>query len=172
MKALILPVLMSISAAGGVFTANLLKGDAPAAAPASHGDEGHGAEKAAASKGHGGGHGGESSSKSDNSDFMKFKRQFVVPVMKDQSVEALVLLNLGLDIDESKRDEVFRKEPRFRDIFIRELLQLSNDGYFNEEMTSPNTYEVVRETLLRAAKSVDESSVNDVLILDFSRQDR
>lgn len=168
MKALILPVLMSISAAGGVFTANLLKGDAPSAAPASHGDEGHGAEKAAKSKGHG----GESSAKSDSSDFMKFKRQFVVPVMKDQSVEALVLLNLGLDIDESKRDEVFRKEPRFRDIFIRELLQLSNDGYFNEEMTSPNTYEVVRETLLRAAKSVDETSVNDVLILDFSRQDR
>ena len=169
MKALILPVLLSISAAGGVFTANMLQGDAPSA---SSKDGAHGAAKSDAAKGHGEGHGAEATLKSDSSGFMKFKRQFVVPVMKDQAVEALVLLNLGLDIDESKRDDIFRKEPRFRDTFIRELLQLSNDGYFNEEMTSPNTYEVVRETLLRAAKSVDNEAVNDVLILDFSRQDR
>lgn len=171
MKALILPVLLSISAVGGVFTANLLQGGS-SSAPAGHAPDPHGGASADAAKGHGGGHGGGYAVKTDTSDFMKFKRQFVVPVMKDQAVEALVLLNLGLDIDENKRDEIFKKEPRFRDTFIRELLQLSNDGYFNEEMTSPNTYEVVRETLLRAAKSVNDEGVNDVLILDFSRQDR
>ncbi|MEL6687540.1 MAG: hypothetical protein AAFP97_07950 [Pseudomonadota bacterium] len=165
MKALILPVLVSISAAGGVFAANMLNGGSqPAAAPASGGDA-YGAEASAKDA-------SATPEKTDTSDYMRFKRQFVVPVMRDQAVEALVLLNIGLDIEESKRDEIFKKEPRFRDSFIRELLQLSNDGYFNEEMTSPDTYEVVRETLLRSARTVQEKGVNDVLILDFSRQDR
>ena len=164
MKALILPVLVSISAAGGVFAANMLGGGSqPAAAPAA-GGEAYGTEASAKDAG--------SPAKTDTSDYMRFKRQFVVPVMQDQAVEALVLLNIGLDIEESKRDEIFRKEPRFRDSFIRELLQLSNDGYFNKEMTSPDTYEVVREALLRSAREVQDKGVNDVLILDFSRQDR
>lgn len=171
MKALILPILMSISAVGGVFTANMLNGGSQPAAAADPAAVAHDAKADKKSGGHGGGHGGDYGDK-DSSDYMKFKRQFVVPVMKDQAVEALVLLNLGLDIEESKRDEIFRKEPRFRDAFIRELLQLSDDGYFNAEMTSPDTYEVVREALYRAAKSIQDKGINDVLILDFSRQDR
>ena len=172
MKALILPVLVSLSAAGGVFTANMLGGGgSDHGAPSADAYDSVGYGKEGDAKAHGDkGHGAEETAPA--ADFMKFKRQFVVPVMKDEAVEALVLLNLGLEFEESKRDEIFRKEPRYRDAFIRELLQLSDKGFFNEEMTSPDTYEVVRETLLRAAKTVDEKGISDVLILDFSRQDR
>jgi hypothetical protein len=182
MKALLFPIILSISAFGGVFAADFLRGGAPA--PTHTADEAHGeAAKDSHGKpvkdGHGktASHGGQKDDHGktysvSDSDFIKFKRQFVVPVLSGESVEALVLLNLGLEVPSGKRDSLFQLEPRFRDAFIRELLQLSDDGYFSEEMTSPETYEVVRETLMRAAGQISGEDVTNVLILDFSRQDR
>lgn len=184
MKAILFPILLAGSAAGGVMSADVLRGDDPAmthsaAAKADdHGatDKGHGAKD---DKGHGGdeakkddkGHGGATDS-SGSTDFINFKRQFVVPVIKEDAVGSLILLNLGLEVPGGMRDEVFRLEPRFRDAFIRELLQLSDDGYFDEALTSPETYEVVRETLQRAAQNISKEGVTGVLILDMTRQDR
>lgn len=183
MKALLFPIVLSLFAAGGVIAADKVRGDGSAAAVSdeghdekadSHGkpDKGdsHGkADKKKEAGGHGAkdgtGYGGEM-------DFIKFKRQFVVPVLKDNAVEALILINLALEVPASKRDEMFRLEPRFRDGFIRELLQLSDDGYFDQELTSSNTYEILRETLSRAADDISEGGVNKILILDLSRQER
>lgn len=190
MKALLFPVIMAVFAAGGVLTADFVKGDGSAAASKDdahakdkaeegHGkdDKGHGDKK---DDGHGkkgdkdkGGHGDKGGdSYAGETDFVKFKRQFVVPVLKNNAVDALILLNLGLEVPASQRDDMFRLEPRFRDAFIRELLQLSDDGYFDQELTSPDTYEVLRETLARAAGDISEDGVKAVLILDLSRQDR
>jgi len=188
MKALLFPVILAVFAAGGVLAADKVRGDgSPAAAKADgHGadDDGHG-KKDEGGDSHGkkksGGHGEESSGghgdeggygNSGETDFIKFKRQFVVPVLKDDAVEALILINLGLEVPANERDNMFRLEPRFRDAFIRELLQLSDDGYFDQELTSPDTYEVLRETLARAAGDISEGGVKDILILDLSRQDR
>jgi hypothetical protein len=185
--------LLSASAAGGVFAADFVRGDggAPAEAKAdgahkddAHSDKGHG-DKGHGDKGHGDdakgkkakpsskGHGSKDDyAESGDTEYVKFKRQFVVPVVKNQSVDALILINLGLEVPAKRQDDVFRMEPRFRDAFIRELLQLSDRGYFDEELTSPATYEVLRETLARAAKEIDKEGVKDVLILDLTRQDR
>lgn len=188
MKAVLFPVILAVSAAGGVLAADFVRGTvAPTSAKAgSHGAEGgdhgdamgavdekggHGdkGKKAKASKGHddkgyaGGG---------DEIEFIKFKRQFVVPVLANDDVQALILLNIGLEVPGDKREDMFRLEPRFRDAFIRELLQLSDAGYFDSELTSPDTYEVLRETLARAAREISDDGISDVLILDLSRQDR
>jgi len=186
MKAVLFPVILAVSAAGGVLAADFARGTvAPSSAEdgshdakagghggakadekGGHGDKG---KKAKASKGHddkgyaGGG---------DEIEFIKFKRQFVVPVLANDDVQALILLNIGLEVPGNKRDDMFRLEPRFRDAFIRELLQLSDAGYFDSELTSPDTYEVLRETLSRAARDISEDGISDVLILDLSRQDR
>lgn len=185
MKALLFPVVLAVFAAGGVIAADTVRGDAtPSAATDDHGDnkdghgkadggdshdkksDGHGDKKA---KGHGDGDGYADAGATD---FINFKRQFVVPVLKDNAVDALILINLGLEVPANKRDDMFRLEPRFRDAFIRELLQMSDDGYFDQELTSPDTYEILRETLSRAASDISEGGVNDILILDLSRQDR
>ncbi|MGB3455976.1 MAG: flagellar basal body-associated FliL family protein [Litorimonas sp.] len=185
MKALLFPLIMAISAGGGVVVADVLRGDGGAAgayegdAKDAHAkdDKGHGGKDAG--KGDDKAHGDKAGKKdkgygggSGDTEYVKFKRQFVVPVLKNQSVSALILLNLGLEVPESQRDVMFRMEPRFRDAFIRELLQMSDDGYFDQELTSPDTYEVLRETLLRAAREIAEDDIKDILILDLSRQDR
>ncbi|MGJ8560755.1 MAG: hypothetical protein ACSHX3_11005 [Litorimonas sp.] len=180
MKALLFPVVLAVFAAGGVIAADKVRGDgAPASVSEkdhdtkadSHGKpekaDSHGkSDKKTSGHGHKGGdtYGGET-------DFIKFNRQFVVPVLKDNAVDALVLINLALEVPANKRDEMFRLEPRFRDGFIRELLQLSDDGYFDQELTSSDTYEILRETLSRAANDISDGGVNKILILDLSRQD-
>lgn len=178
MKAILFPVILGVSAFGGVMVADIIRPSDPASAASKgetksdgHGEDSHGKADAG---GHGSdGHGKEGdAAKAGDTEFLKFKRQFVVPVMREDTVQALVLLNLGLEVTSKKRNELFRMEPRFRDAFIRELLSLSDSGYLHGDLTSPATYEVVRETLLRAANEVADEGIVNVLILDLSRQDR
>lgn len=182
MKALLFPIIMAVSAAGGVMSADFAK-NSLGASSAGNSEVGHGKADATSDNAHGsdkdhakdkpGGHGGDGYAKSsEEKEFLNFKRQFVVPVLRDDSVSALILLNIAIETPAGKRDDMYRLEPRFRDAFIRELLQLSDSGYFDAELTSPETYEVIRETLYRAASDISNEGVGDVLILDLTRQDR
>ncbi|MEM9600900.1 MAG: flagellar basal body-associated FliL family protein [Pseudomonadota bacterium] len=173
MKALLFPVILGVSAFGGVMVADIVRPSAPASTD-DHDAKGdaHGkASKDSHGKGDKGGH-GDAAAYAGDTEFLKFKRQFVVPVLKNDTVHALVLLNIGLEVSAKERDHLFRMEPRFRDAFIRELLALSDTGYLDGDLTSPDTYEVLRETLIRAAHEIAKEGIKDVLILDLSRQDR
>lgn len=177
MKALITVVLYSVAAGGGVVAASYFKSNAaPADAPTeatkdskSHEKKDSHVKKDSHAKDSQDGHG---EAKSGEINYLKFKRQFVVPVIGEDHVDALVLLNIGVSMSGDIKEEVFRHEPKFRDAFMRELLSMSNAGYFNDELTRPATYEVLRETLLRAARDVMDEGIEDILILDFARQDR
>lgn len=178
MKALLNIVICCAAAIGGTFASTTLKAknpaDAPAVAEASadkkddHSTDKHAKEKKSEDKGKKDSH----AKSSDDFEFLRFKRQFVVPVIGEDRVEALVLLNIGISLSGNVKEELFRLEPKFRDAFMRELLNMSNSGYFDDELTNPQTYEVLRETLLRAAKDIEKDGVEDILILDFARQDR
>lgn len=183
MKGLIFPVVMAVSAFGGVMSADFARtalggGSSAAHDKASDDKDAHDkdAKDSHGKKAEKGGHGkdakGDHDASGDDKEYLNFKRQFVVPVVKDDAVEALILLNIGIETPNGKRDDMYRLEPRFRDAFIRELLQLSDSGYFDSELTSSATYEVIRETLFRAASEINKEGVSDVLILDLSRQDR
>jgi hypothetical protein len=105
-------------------------------------------------------------------EILKFKRQFVVPVLEGGQVDALVILNLNVELNSDAPSSAFTYEPKFRDAFTRELLKMSRQGLFGQELTSPDTYEIIRETLLVASKQVMKDGVENVLILDLSRQDQ
>lgn len=173
MKAILFPVILGVSAFGGVMVADIVRPSAPASGDTHEvkADVHAKPKKDSHGKAEKGGHGGEASYAGET-EFLKFKRQFVVPVLKDDTVHALVLLNIGLEVSAKERDHLFRMEPRFRDAFIRELLALSDTGYLDGDLTSPDTYEVLRETLIRAAHEIAKDGIKDVLILDLSRQDR
>lgn len=183
MKGVIFPVIMAVSAVGGVMSADFARtalgggGSAEkAASKDAHGKDTHANEsKDSHGKKDDGAHGkaeGAHNASGEGKEYLNFKRQFVVPVVNNDAVDALILLNIGIETPAGKRDDMYRLEPRFRDAFIRELLQLSDSGYFDSELTSSATYEVIRETLYRAASEINNEGVSDVLILDLSRQDR
>lgn len=111
-------------------------------------------------------------SASDAITYMKFKRQFVVPVMGNGKINSLVILNLNLELNSSAPTSLYTLEPKLRDAFMRELLSLSHEGVFSNDLTSPETYEKLRTTLLLASQDVIKEGVNNVLILDLVRQDQ
>ena len=111
--------------------------------------------------------GGGSSEKA----YFKFGREFVVPIMQDGKVKALVILNLNLEVDDSHIDKLFSLEPKLRDNVMTTLVGLSTDGRTLEDPTNTESYETIRSVVLMNLQSVVSSGIENVLILDMAKQD-
>lgn len=104
-------------------------------------------------------------------DYVKMNNQFVIPVVAQDRVASMVVLSLSLEITSGKREEVFAREPKLRDMFLQVLFDHANIGGFHGAFTSANNMTALREALLDAARSVMGKDVSDVLITDIARQD-
>lgn len=104
--------------------------------------------------------------------FFKFQRDFIVPVMRRQTVDSLVLLRLSVQMDEGRVEDLRRAEPRIRDAFMKTLMGLSHEGYFAQDITAPEVFEEIQTRLTTTAKETMDNSVQTVLIIDFARQDQ
>jgi hypothetical protein len=51
-------------------------------------------------------------------------------------------------------------------------LALSNAGVFGKNLTSSESYETVRSTLLSACEAILPNGIKDILILDIARQEQ
>ena len=102
--------------------------------------------------------------------FMKFSRQFIVPVVQSNGVNALVMLDINLEVAASATDAAYAQEPKVRDALLSTLLQLSTEGAFNARFTDQGNIDAVRARLLEAAKTVLHDDVHEVLILSIARQ--
>jgi hypothetical protein len=181
MKKILFPLLMIVFVAGGAVAGDFVKNlggdpsdfavDKTKKEATKHGKsqkkDGH--EKT--SKAKKGGH-GEEASASGKTSYLKFDRQFVVPVMTRGKIDALVIMNLNLELDSNAPGNAYTLEPKLRDAITRELLGLSNDGVFGKDLTSAESYETLRRTLLLASKTVIPDGVRDILILDIARQEQ
>lgn len=105
-------------------------------------------------------------------DYVKMSNQFVVPVVKDEVVAALVVLALSIETPEGGNETIFRVEPKLRDIFLQVLFDHANIGGFDGAFTEANNLDVLRTALKEAGqKAVDEDTIRDVLIVEIARQD-
>ncbi len=137
-------------------------GDAaePAAAPA--GDHG----EAAATEGHGG-----TSEAAAEQHYVKLNNQFVVPVVTDGRVSALVVMSVSLEVGAGGRESVFAREPKLRDGFLQVLFDHANAGGFDGNFTAADNLRTLRMALFEAARSVLGETVTDILLTDMMRQD-
>jgi hypothetical protein len=105
-------------------------------------------------------------------EYAKLNNQFVVPIVKDTAVVALVVLALSIEVPEGKKDVVFQREPKLRDSFLQVLFDHANIGGFDGAFTSAANLRVLRNALSEAGqKDIGDDIVNDVLILEIARQD-
>lgn len=180
-KSIVKTFVLIIAVIGGAVGASVVKNTSAATPSATHGteetsskdhgDSSHGEEKShkKEKKKSSGGHG--ESEASNEVTYLKFKRQFVIPVMDHKKIEGLVIMNFNLELNGDAPSDSFNLEPKLRDAFMRDLLALSNQGLFSEELTSPKTFEIVRETLLGSSRRIIKDGVENVLILDIARRD-
>ncbi len=117
---------------------------------------------------HGGGYGDAAG---DATGFMRFSRQFVVPVITRDDVAALVILDINLELDPSATENAYSREPKVRDALLKTLLQLSNEGAFGDALLEQENLDEIRARLLASAKTILGDDLVSVLILNVARQD-
>lgn len=104
-------------------------------------------------------------------DYVKLANQFVVPVVKDGKVTALIVLTLSLEVGKGTGETVYAREPKLRDGFLRVLFDHANAGGFDGEFTAPTKLATLRMALKEQAAQSLGPIVQDVLIMDMVRQD-
>lgn len=104
-------------------------------------------------------------------EYVKLNNQFVIPVVEDGNVAALVVLALSLEVAAGSTEAVFAKEPKLRDVFLQVLFDHANAGGFKGSFTDASNLVVLRQALKEVAMQVLGDSVRDVLIVDIARQD-
>lgn len=168
MKALLLPLIMLLVGLGAGVGAGLFLAPPEEAAEDGHdetGGEDHG------EAGHEGEDGGTAGEGEATTDFARLSNQFIVPVVKGENVDALVVLSITLEVDVGGTDTVFAQEPRLRDKFLQVLFDHANVGGFDAGFTQAGTMAILRNALKESARSALGPLVHDVLIVDIVRQE-
>jgi len=109
--------------------------------------------------------------KEPETEFVKLNNQFVVPVVEDGAVAAMVILSLSLEVPKGEAPKVFEREPKLRDNLLQTLFNHANAGGFKGSFTDPLAMEALRTALLETARGVLGAAVSSILITDIVRQD-
>jgi hypothetical protein len=104
-------------------------------------------------------------------DYVKMNNQFVIPVVTDGRIKALVVMSLSLEVVKGAGEQVYAREPKLRDAFLRVMFDHANSGGFDGDFTSNGNMLHLREALGDAGRSVLGDLVSEVLIIDIVRQD-
>lgn len=106
-----------------------------------------------------------------HTEFVKMNNQFVIPVVENGAVAAMVILSLSLEVRTGDSEKVFEREPKLRDAFLQAMFNYANSGGFNGSFTQPSNMDLLRTTLLEVARKTVGATVSDVLIQDIVRKD-
>jgi len=104
-------------------------------------------------------------------DYAKLNNQFIVPVVSEGEVAALVVVSLSVEVSAGGKETVFVHEPRLRDAFLQVMFDHANTGGFDGAFTSSPNMRILRDGLRREATAILGDLASDVLIVDIVRQD-
>jgi hypothetical protein len=104
-------------------------------------------------------------------EYAKLNNQFVIPVVENEEVAALVVVSLNLEVTVGSQTAIFAAEPKLRDRFLQVMFDHANNGGFSGNFTTGTKMRALRNELLRVAQDVSGPRVTDVLVIDLVRQD-
>ncbi len=104
-------------------------------------------------------------------EYVKLSNQFVVPVVEEGRVAAMVILSLTVEVAQGSTEAVYAREPRLRDALLQVLFNHANAGGFRGTFTDGANLVLLRQALREAAGRVLGPAATDVLIADIVRQD-
>lgn len=104
-------------------------------------------------------------------EFVSLSRQFVIPLMDEEQVRALVVASLAVEVDEGTTDTVYAREPKLRDGFLGVLFVHAHSGGFSGDFTRGSRLDDLRTLLTDAARPILGEILHGVLITEVVRQD-
>jgi hypothetical protein len=118
------------------------------------------------------GHDGDDDEEVGANEYVKLSNQFVVPIVRNERVTALVVLALSLEIPAGQTDTVLSREPKLRDSFLQILFDHANIGGFQGNFTDAQVLGRLRMALREVAqRDLGRDLAKDVLIVEIARQD-
>jgi flagellar protein FliL len=102
---------------------------------------------------------------------IRLPNQFVVPVVRNGRVSAMVVMSLSIEVTPGMGEAVFLAEPKLRDALLAVLFDHANAGSFDGSFTEAANLDLLRSTLTEAAQAVLGKDAAGVLILELARQD-
>ena len=114
---------------------------------------------------------GDDGEHSNVPDYVKLSNQFVVPVVENGKVAAMVILSLTLEVPPGTSEAIYAREPKLRDAFLQVLFDHANAGGFRGAFTDGANLVILRSALREVAQKIMAGAVSDVLIADIVRQD-
>lgn len=107
----------------------------------------------------------------EDREFVRLNNQFVIPIVTETRVAALVVLSIAIETKIGQSDVVYAREPKLRDLFLEALFDQASLGRFSGEFANPANLRPLRDELTIIARRVLGEDVSDVLITDLARQD-
>ncbi len=102
--------------------------------------------------------------------YLKFGRQFVVPVVKDGAPQMMMILEISIEVDPSLAGDIYAFEPKLRDAFLAQLMRLGSADILANIVESPEAMEKAKSTLLNTAHTILGDDAKDILILGVGIQ--
>lgn len=100
----------------------------------------------------------------------EFGNQFMVPLVEDGRITAVIVVKLAIEIAEGQRATVVANTPRLRDALLQVMFDHANIGGFQGAFTAQNNLALLRRSLLEAAQHrLGADIVFEVLITDLLR---
>lgn len=160
----LLPVVMAILGTGaGIGAGLMLAPDGEATATQT--------EMAAAPTPQDEGTGASPDTETGSHDFVRLNNQFVVPILEEGRIGAMVVLSLSVEVTRGNAQSVYEREPKLRDGFLQVLFDHANRGGFDGEFTNANSMDVLRRMLAEVAQDLLGEVSHGVLITEIARQD-
>lgn len=93
-------------------------------------------------------------------------RRIIVPVVTAQRTEALVLLDVAVEVPAEIAPEVHNAIPKLRDSFLTAMLSLAAGGAFDKGLADPLLLENVRRILTDRVRAILPEPSAEVLVLE------
>ena len=106
-----------------------------------------------------------------NTDYAKLDKHFIIPVVEDGAVSALVVITMAIEVQKESKDLVFEHEPKLRAEFLNVFFNHAQSGGFSGVFIQTQLMNDLRASLNSAAWSVLGEAANQVLITSLTRQD-
>lgn len=104
--------------------------------------------------------------------YVKLSNQFVIPIIANEKVTALVVMALSIEVPSGQEDTIYLREPKLRDSFLQVLFDHANIGGFDGSFTDAKVLGRLRTALREVGqKDLGKNVVKDVLIIEIARQD-
>ncbi len=106
-----------------------------------------------------------------NADYAKLDKHFIIPVVEEGIVSALVVVTMAIEVDKESRDLVFEHEPKLRAEFLNVFFNHAQSGGFSGVFIQTQLMNDLRDSLNAAAWGVLGEAAHQVLITSLTRQD-